>query len=153
VNLTGATNANISDAQGQGTITNDDLPTVSIQPVIQNEGNFGNITVSLTITLSAANPSGASVVCSTQAASALPSALPSGVNPATAGSSCGTGIDYIKVKGATKSFGPTETSKTCVVTICGDALRETDEAFAVTLSTPQGATIATGTAGVLARYH
>jgi len=145
VNLTNATNATIGDGQGQGTITNNDLPSLTINGLQKNEGLLGPQTASLTITLSAANPSGATVVCTPHEIKST-SRL---IGAATGGTSCTSGIDFILKRGTTITFGPTDTSKTCTVTICGDALRETDEGFGVDLSSPQGATIATGTAGVL----
>ena len=43
VNLSGAGNATIADAQGQGTITNDDgTPSLTINDVSVTEGNAGD---------------------------------------------------------------------------------------------------------------
>ena len=51
VHLSGATNATISDADGLGTITNDDAaPTFSIDDVTHNEGNAGTTTYTFTVT-------------------------------------------------------------------------------------------------------
>jgi len=147
VNLSAATNANISDNQGQGTITNDDLPTLSIAAVQKNEGGvFVQTSVALTVTLSSANPAGASVNCVTKAITTRP---PPPLANATGGSACASGTDFILTRSPKAVFGTTATTATCTVTVCGDLLRESDEVFTVELSNPQGATIGTGTAGVL----
>ena len=52
VNLSGATNATIGDAQGIGTITNDDQPSLAINDVSVSEGNSGTKTATFTVTLS-----------------------------------------------------------------------------------------------------
>src|SRR2546430_11391711 len=51
VHLSGATGATISDADGLGTITNDDsTPTLAIDDVTHNEGNAGTTTNTFTVT-------------------------------------------------------------------------------------------------------
>jgi len=56
VNLSGALNATVADAQGVGTIVNDDTqPTISINDVTVQEGNSGTTSANFTVTLS--NPS------------------------------------------------------------------------------------------------
>ena len=52
VNLTNPSNATISDAQGLGTITDDDpLPALSIDDVTVAEGNSGTVSATFTVTL------------------------------------------------------------------------------------------------------
>src|SRR5262249_5931947 len=52
VNLSGATNATIADAQGVGTITDDDAaPSLSINDVAGPEGNLGTTSANFTVSL------------------------------------------------------------------------------------------------------
>jgi predicted extracellular nuclease len=55
VNVTSVTGANVVDAQGTGTITNDDGPTLSIADAGFQEGNSGTRTLTFTVTLSQAS--------------------------------------------------------------------------------------------------
>lgn len=64
VNLTAPAGATLADAQGVGTITNDDvaaLPTLSIGNVTVTEGNAGTMAAAFTVTLSAAAASAVTV--------------------------------------------------------------------------------------------
>ncbi|MDX6385386.1 MAG: hypothetical protein QOK48_2959, partial [Blastocatellia bacterium] len=56
VNVTNVSGATVADGQGIGTITNDDLPTLSINDISANEGNSGTTTFSFTVNLSAPSP-------------------------------------------------------------------------------------------------
>ncbi|HUQ32737.1 MAG TPA: Calx-beta domain-containing protein [Pyrinomonadaceae bacterium] len=124
VNLSGATNASITDNQGVGTINNDDsLPTLSINDVTVTEGNSGTINATFTATLSA------------------PSSLAATVKYDTANGTATSGSDYQSSSG-TLTFAPGETSKTISVTVNGDTSIEPDETFFVNLSNPTNATIA-----------
>jgi hypothetical protein len=129
VNLSGVTAATIADAQGTGTITNDDvalpppLPTLSIDDASVTEGNAGTGTATFTVTLSAA------------AASAVT------VNYATADGTATAGSDYAAATG-TLTFAPGDTTKTVTINVNGDTTVEPAETFAVGLSAPGGATIA-----------
>ena len=66
---------------------------------------------------------------------------------ATAGT-CGVGsADYVAASG-TLTFGPSETTKTVNVTLCGDAVTESpDETIGVTISSPTGAVLGTPATG------
>lgn len=124
VNLSGATNATISDSQGVGTITNDDAqPTISINDVSVTEGNTGTISAGFTVALS--NASSQTVT----------------VNYATADSSAAAGSDYVATNG-TVTFTPGQTSQPVSVTVNGETAFETNETFNVNLSVPTNATIA-----------
>jgi hypothetical protein len=131
VNLTNVSaNATIGDAQGQGTITNDDaaqgLPSISINDVIASEGTNAVNTKPFifTVTLSSA------------------SATPVTVNYATAdGTATVADNDYQAVSN-TLTFAPGETSKQITVPVVGDSKVEGDETFFVNLTNPSGATIA-----------
>ena len=127
--LSAPTNATISDAQGVGTITNDDpVPSLSVNDASATEGNSGTSSLSFTVTLSAA--SGQTVT----------------VAYATANGTATSGSDYTAASG-TLTFAAGETSKSVAVTVAGDALNEANETFTLSLSTPTNATIgdATGT--------
>ena len=131
--LSAATNAGIVRVQGVGTILDDDgtvrpgaIPTVAIDDVSVVEGNTGTTTATFTVRLSAASTDVIMVVAQTANGTA------------TAGS------DYTAVGPTTLTFPPGTTTQTVVVPILGDTTVETDETFAVNLSTPDKATIADG---------
>ena len=126
VNLSSPSGATLADAQGQGTITNDDtaaLPTLSINDVTVAEGNSGTTTASFTVTLSAASTSTVTA------------------SYATADGTATAGSDYVARTG-TLTFTAGQTSRTISVTVNGDTTVEPNETFFVNLSTPSGATIA-----------
>lgn len=115
VNVTGVTNANVTDGQGLGTITNDDsVPTVSINDATVVEGNSGTTAAVFTISLSA--PSGKTVQIG------YASADDTAVSPA----------DYAATSGSL-TFAPGETSKTVTVQVVGETLPETNETFGLNI--------------------
>ena len=124
VNLTVPVNASILDAQGVGTIQNDDstTPTFTIGNVTQAEGDAGTTLFNFTVSLSPAAASPASV----QAATA------DGTATAASG-------DYV-ASTQTLSFAPGVTSQTFTVTVNGDGTFEPDETFAVNLSASSAGT-------------
>ncbi|MCW5759543.1 MAG: hypothetical protein KIS90_07230, partial [Phenylobacterium sp.] len=124
VNLANATNGvTIGDAQGQGTIANDDAPppSVSIDDVTVAEGDSG--TTIATFTLTRTGGDGAF-----------------SVDYATANGTATAGSDYVAASG-TVNFGVGETSKTVTVTINGDTTSEPDETFFVNLTNPTGGAV------------
>ncbi len=124
VHLSGATNATITDADGTGTIQNDEaLPNISINDVSLVEGNTGTTTFTFTVTLSAQSSQTVTV------------------NFATANGTAASGSDYTSNSGVV-TFNPGDTSKTITVAVNGDLSLETDETFFVNLSSPSNATIA-----------
>lgn len=124
LNLTNPTNAIVTDAQGIGTITNDDSTTISISDAAVLEGNAGSTIAQFTVSLSS------------------PSTLTVTVDYATADGSATAGSDYTALPLATLTFLPGDTSKTVMVSVSGDTTIETDESFFVNLSNPTNATIA-----------
>ena len=132
MNLSNATGGiAIADAQGVGTIVNDDLdPTVSVGNASVVEGDIGTTTLSLPVTLS--GPSGREV----------------DVDYATSDGTATAGSDYSATSG-TLVFAAGETSKQIDVSVTGDLLVEGNQTFTVTLSSPfnadLGASVATGT--------
>jgi hypothetical protein len=105
-----------------GSITNDDLPTLSINDATITEGNSGtqNLTFTVTRTGTAFNPIT--------------------VNYATNDQTATTGSDYTASNG-TLNFATNETSKTITVAITGDTSIENDETFLVNLTNPSNATL------------
>jgi glucose/arabinose dehydrogenase len=124
VNLSNATNANLGDTQGVGTITNDDpQPTISINDVSVTEGNTGSIAATFTVSLSNA---------SSQTISA---------SYAVADGSAVAGSDYVTTSG-TVTFTPGQLTQPISVTVNGDTLFELAETFNLNLTSPTNATIA-----------
>ncbi len=122
VDLTTPTNATITDAQGVGTIVdNEAAPTISIDDVTVDPE--ADTTADFTVSLDAA--SGLTVT----------------VAYATADGTATAGADYTSVNG-TLTFTPGITSQTVNVPVLEDTLDEPDETFFVDLSTPTNATIA-----------
>ena len=124
--LSAATNAQIADAQGLGTIRNDDT-AIRIADANRNEGNSGMGPMTFAVTLD------------------QPSVLPVSVGFQTANGTAIGGSDFQAANG-TVLFAPGETSKTISIQVIGDATAELDETFTVPLSTPTNAAIADGTA-------
>lgn len=133
VNLSAPGNAELADAQGEGTIRDDDgPPTLSIEDVSVDEGTGANGSATLTVRLSHASSRRITVRSSTAPGSAA------------------AGSDYTAVSG-TRSFAPGETTRQLTVPIVGDAVDEPDESFFVDLSDPSAAAIADGRAIVTIR--
>ncbi|MCZ2340934.1 MAG: hypothetical protein LC104_03960 [Bacteroidales bacterium] len=125
VNLTNATHATISDAQGTATITdNETAPVVTIGDVSRPEGNSGPTTYTFTVNLD--RKSNETIT----------------LNYATTDDTATTANnDYLSSSGVV-TFNPGDTSKTITVTVNGDGTVEPDETFTVTLdSTPVAGTI------------
>ena len=133
--LSNATNATLAESTGLGTITNDDINTLSIDDVTVTEGDSGTSTANFTVTLSQQPTSNVTVQVS------------SANGTATAGS------DYLAISPAqTLTFTPTgPLSQTVSVAVNGDMQLEADETFIVNLSNAVGAAIgtATGTGTIL----
>lgn len=116
VNLSNSNWATITDAQGEGLISSDDLPVLSISDTAVAEGNSGTTTAVFTLTL---------------ASSAVTTAT---VDYATAdGTATTADNDYIAASG-TVTFPVNTSSQTITVTVNGDTKPEADEIFLVNLS-------------------
>ncbi len=122
LNLTNPSGATISDAQGLGTISNDDTALVTIADATIAEGNSG--TTNMVFTISLSNPSASSIT----------------VDFATADGTALAGSDYTATAG-TLTFAAGETSKTVTVALNGDAIVEPAETLFLNLANPNGATI------------
>ena len=121
--LSAAVRATLADAQGVGTILDDDAaapPTVSINQELRViEGGTANFTVSL----SAAR---------TQTVT---------VDASTVNDTATTPADYTARTNVTLTFAPGVTTQTFAVATIDDALLEFDETFKVTLSNPVNAVL------------
>jgi len=125
--LSSASNGNILDASGAGTITNDDpIPDMSIDDQSITEGNAGTSTLTFNVTLSHASSDTVSVDYAT--------------NGGTATAADG---DYVAATG-TVTFNPGQTAQTVDVTVNGDPTHESDESFTVDLSNETNAGVADG---------
>jgi chitinase len=127
LDLTAPFNASIADAQGAGTVQDDDsLPAASIDDVQVVEGNAGSTAATFTVSLANA------------------SAFPVTVDWAASDATATAGIDFTAA-GGTVSFVPGATSAEAVVDVTGDTAAELNETFAVTLTNPSGASVADAT--------
>ena len=125
VNLSGATNATISDSQGLGTINNDDAqPSISINNTSVTEGNAGTSALGFTISLSNPSSQTITVIYATQEGSAQ------------------VGSDFVHIPGSMVTFTPGQTSQPVSITVNGDTTFEADETVNVNLSGQTNATIA-----------
>jgi hypothetical protein len=128
--------ATLGNANGTGTITNDDpapAGTLSIDDVSHSEGNSGTTTYTFTVSR-AGGTAGAITADFTISA-------PGGAGNADSGDFAGGSIFSGQV-----SFADGETSRTISIDVVGDTVFEADEAFTVSLSNATGgATIGDGT--------
>jgi serralysin len=123
VNLTTPVNATVLDAQGIGTITNDDTtPGLSITDVAVFEGSSGTTTANVTVTVS------------------LPSAQAITVSFATVDQTATAGTDYTAAAG-TLTFLPGIVSQTVAISVTPDTVTEGLETFAVNLHTAVNASL------------
>ena len=123
VNLSNASGATISDNRAIGTITNDDFPKLSINDVVISEGNSGTKVATFTVSLTRASASAVSY------------------NIATANGTAVAPYDYVSKSLVADTIPAGQLSKTFTVTINGDTAMESNENFAVNLSSPTNATI------------
>jgi hypothetical protein len=111
VNLSGATNAIITDGQSVGTIV-DDEPRISISDVTKKEGNGTKTTLFVfTVTLSAAYDQ------------------PVTMSFQTANGTATTGDNDYVAKSGTLTVAPGETTKTITIEAKGDSKKEANETF------------------------
>jgi large repetitive protein len=125
VNLSGAVNASVSDAQGIGTIIDNDGPTISINNPAPPAAGAGTESGSVIFTVSLSAPSAQAIT----------------VQFATAPETATAGSDYATQTG-TLTIPASQTSATLAVPILPDSVDESNETFFVNLSNPTNATIA-----------
>ena len=122
-----STGVNLANSPFTLTIDDDDpTPVISITNVSANEGNSGTTSFTFDVTLSSPSASTVSVHFETEEGTSTPWA------------------DFTPTVG-NLSFAPAELTKTITVPVIGDAAAEPDETFFLFLSTPQNATVGTGT--------
>lgn len=150
VRLSGATNANIQDGTGVGTITdNEPLPTLTITgpagPVAEPGGKVLSVLSASAVFTVALGGSSTAQTVTVQFATAPGGA--SGGSACTAVNRQGQSItlDYI-IRNGTLTFSPGTATREIGVSICQDSLNEQNETFHVNLSNPVNATVASGTA-------
>lgn len=119
--------ANIVISGAGGSTTPPPTPSLSISDVTQVEGNSGTANFVFNVSLSAASTS------------------PVTVKYATSNGTAAVGSDYTATSG-TLTIPAGQTKGQVVVPVLGDTTTEANETFAVTLSSPVGATIARATA-------
>jgi uncharacterized repeat protein (TIGR01451 family) len=120
--LSAPVNATLADAQGIGTILNDDaLPALAIADVTLAEGNTGTNWFLFEVSLTPASGAGASV------------------NFTTTNGTAAAGADYVATNG-TLVFAPGVTQQVIAVAVRGDVTNELDETFFVNLTSPVNAT-------------
>lgn len=125
VTLSGAVNAVIGRSQATLAIVDDDpAPAVVVADAGVPEGNAGQTSATIVLSLSAASGR----VVSVEVATAHQSA---------------NALDYLPVA-TTVTWPPGQTTATVVVPVLGDVLVEPNETLAVIASSPQNATIADG---------
>jgi hypothetical protein len=128
VDLTNGSGAPIGDAQGIGTITNDDpIPVVSVANASVVEGNTGTSLLRFTVSLAGTSNVAASV------------------DYATTGTTATAGSDFESATG-TLTIPSGATSATVDVVVNGDVVAESNETLSLTLTNPSDATLGDGTA-------
>ncbi|MFC5578225.1 Calx-beta domain-containing protein [Lysobacter niabensis] len=126
VNVSGVVGASVADAQGVGTITNDDSSLLSVADISIAEGNSGTKVATFTLKLS------------------QPSSTPVSYNIATANGSAVAGSDYAARTLVGETIPAGQTSRTFAVTINGDTAREANEAFSVNVTNVVNASLSDG---------
>ncbi len=135
-------NTVIGDAQGLGTIVNDDgtpgaapKRSVYVTNASPLEGNAGTTATAFVVSLSSAPATGETVK----------------VNVATTNATATAGSDYTALPATTLTYTAGQLSKTVSVNITGDARKEPTETFALALSAPVNAVLgdASGAATIL----
>jgi hypothetical protein len=124
VRLSQPTGATLADAEGVGTIRNDDRPALTVANVRVTEGNSGTTNAVFTLTLS------------------VPTMRAVTVNFATANGTAAARSDYVARSGKV-TFAAGQMTQTVSVAVIGDTRIEADETFRLTLSSAVNATLAT----------
>lgn len=128
VNVTSASGASVLDAQGTGTIQNDDSPVLSINDVIQAEGNSGTSIFTFTVSLSLPAPLGG-----------VTFDLATQDNTATVANN-----DYVARSLASQTIPAGQQTYSFDVTINGDIVVEPNESFFVNVTNVSGASVLDG---------
>jgi ribosomal protein L35AE/L33A len=129
VNVTNVSGAIVGDAQGTGTLLNDDSAKLSINDVSQSEGDAGTNTFTFTVSLSQPAPAGGVTF---DIATADGTAQDD--NPTTEDN------DYVAQSLTSQTIPALQMSYTFNVTVNGDTLVESNETFFVNITNISGAT-------------
>lgn len=125
VNVTNVTGASVADAQGLGTILNDDSPSLSVNDVLANEGNGGTTTFRFMVTSTLSAPAGGITF-----------------DIATAdGTATTAGGDYVPRSLTNQTIPAGQQTYTFDVTVNGDTLVEPNETFTVNITNVSGASV------------
>jgi hypothetical protein len=128
VNVTNVIGASVADAQGIGTILNDDSPSLSVNDVSVNEGNSGTTTFSFTVTSTLSAPAGG-----------ITFDIATAVGTATT-----AGADYVARSLTNQMIPAGQQTFTFDVTVNGDTLVEPNETFTVNITNVSGASVTDG---------
>lgn len=136
VNLTNVVGATVADAQGQGTIVNDDSATAVLSisnPAPAPEGNTGITSQTITASLSFAVASDVVFTATT-----------------ADGTATGGAVDYLTQSALEYTIPAGQTSVQVLVGIVGDTIDEADETYTLTIASSSplvtlGTSVATGT--------
>jgi uncharacterized protein len=128
VNITNVTGATVTDGQGQGTLVNDDTPVLTIDDVVQNEGNAGTVTYSFTVSLDRPAPFGG-----------VTFDIATADNTATTANN-----DYVSRTLTSQTIPEGQQSYTFDVTVNSDTAVEPNETFLVNVTNVTGATVGDG---------
>jgi uncharacterized protein (TIGR03437 family) len=130
VNATNVSGATVSDAQGLGTIQNDDSPLLTINDVSQSETNSGTTTFTFTVTSSRPAPAGGITFdIATADGTAQDDTPPSEDN------------DYVARSLTAQTITAGNTTYSFDVTVNGDTLVEPNETFVVNITNASNATV------------
>jgi len=132
VNLPSATNADITDDQGVGTITDDDEPPVVSVAAASQDLDVGESAGTVDVEFELDAPSGRTIVVDYSVGEDT-----GGQYPATEDE------DFPAVTAGTVTFAPGETTATVAVAVSTDDLDEEDETFLVTIDDADYATVDT----------
>lgn len=125
INLSQAQGASIADAQGVGTLNNDDAASIAISDVTQTEGDNGSTQFVFNTTLSGSVQGGFSVAV------------------VSADGSAAAGSDYTAIAAGQLNFaGSNGETQSITVSVSGDSIVETNESFTLDLGTPSNPQVA-----------
>lgn len=133
VNVSNVSGATVSDGQGQGTIQNDDSPSLSISDVTQSETNAGTTTFTFTVTSSLPAP-----------AAGITFDIATADGTAQDDTPASEDNDYVAQSLAAQTITAGNTTYTFNATVNGDLAVEPDEIFFVNLSNVVNASVSDG---------
>jgi hypothetical protein len=110
------------------TVSSTPTPTLAVADASVTEGNSGTRSLTFRVTLSAASTTGVSFTA------------------ATANGTATAGSDYVALPATRFTIAAGATTRDIAVTVNGDTTAEGNETFALSLTSPTGATLADGTA-------